>query len=148
LLAVLARLVDRHGERKAALAAGSGAVIALLLWLTLAIRQWFQGTYLDGAELGSAELYAYSVAWILAGVALLIAGFATQGSGLRYASLAVMVAAIGKVFLVDAAALSGLYRVFSFLGLGLSLIGLGYLYSRFVFALGAHGKLRSDEPGS
>jgi uncharacterized membrane protein len=29
--------------------------------------------------------------------------------------------------------LTGLYRVASFLGLGLFLIGIGYLYQRFVF---------------
>ncbi len=30
--------------------------------------------------------------------------------------------------------LTGLYRVASFLGLGLSLVGIGYIYQRFVFA--------------
>ena len=36
-------------------------------------------------------------------------------------------------FLFDAASLSGLYRVLSFLGLGLSLVALGWVYQRFVF---------------
>ena len=39
---------------------------------------------------------------------------------------------VSKVFLVDAAGLPGLYRVASFLGLGLCLITFGYLYQRFV----------------
>jgi uncharacterized membrane protein len=52
---------------------------------------------------------------------------------LRFASLAVMLATVSKVFLIDAGNLTGLYRVFSFLGLGLSLLGLSYFYSRFVF---------------
>ncbi len=38
-----------------------------------------------------------------------------------------------KVFLIDMSALADLYRVASFLGLGLSLVGIGYLYQRFVF---------------
>ena len=40
---------------------------------------------------------------------------------------------MAKVFLYDASALEGLFRVFSFLGLGLSLIGLSWFYTRFVF---------------
>ena len=52
---------------------------------------------------------------------------------LRYASLAVLLLAIGKVFLFDTAALDGLFRVASFLGLGLTLMALGFVYQRFVF---------------
>ena len=44
-----------------------------------------------------------------------------------------MVLTVGKVFLFDASELDGLYRVASFFGLGLSLIGLSWFYSRFVF---------------
>jgi uncharacterized membrane protein len=38
----------------------------------------------------------------------------------------------GKVFLFDMAQLTGLLRVLSFLGLGLTLIGLGALHRRLV----------------
>jgi uncharacterized membrane protein len=48
-----------------------------------------------------------------------------------------MLAAVSKVFLYDMAALVGLYRVFSFLGLGASLLLLAYLYQRFVFRVPA-----------
>jgi len=37
-----------------------------------------------------------------------------------------------KVFLIDAAALTGLLRILSFLALGLALIGIGWAYGRFV----------------
>ncbi len=37
------------------------------------------------------------------------------------------------LFLIDMSALTDLYRVASFFGLGLSLVGIGYLYQRFVF---------------
>ena len=43
-----------------------------------------------------------------------------------------------KVFLYDMAALAGVLRVLSFLGLGLSLLGLAWVYQRFV--LGAARK--------
>ena len=51
---------------------------------------------------------------------------------LRHASLVVLIVAVVKVFLYDASDLTGLYRVASFLGLGLTLIGIGYIYRRFV----------------
>jgi uncharacterized membrane protein len=38
----------------------------------------------------------------------------------------------GKVFLIDMGGLVGLWRVLSFLGLGLTLIALGAVYRRFV----------------
>jgi uncharacterized membrane protein len=46
--------------------------------------------------------------------------------------LAVLVLAVLKVFLLDMSGLGGLWRVASFLGLGLSLIGIGWIYQRFV----------------
>jgi uncharacterized membrane protein len=52
---------------------------------------------------------------------------------LRYASAVVILGTVLKVFLIDASDLTGLYRVASFLGLGLSLIGIGYLYQRLLF---------------
>ena len=54
-------------------------------------------------------------------------------ASLRYASLVLLMVTVAKVFLVDMSELTGLYRVASFLGLGLFLIGIGYLYQRFVF---------------
>ena len=41
--------------------------------------------------------------------------------------------AVAKVFLLDLSDLTGLYRVASFIGLGLSLVGIGFLYQRYVF---------------
>ena len=40
----------------------------------------------------------------------------------------------GKAFLIDMADLTGLWRVLSFLGLGLAPIALGAIYRRFVIA--------------
>ena len=82
---------------------------------------------------GAPERYAYSAAWVLYGIGLLLAGIARRGPILRFGSLAVMLLAVAKVFLYDTARLSDLYRVLSFLGLGASLLLLGFLYQRYVF---------------
>jgi uncharacterized membrane protein len=133
LVAMLARRLKNPNEPWLAL---SVAVLSLVLgfaFVTLELRQWFHGSRLDLGGVINAETYSYSVGWILYGVALLAAGIVTGGAALRYASLAVIVLAVGKVFIVDTSALTGLYRVASFLGLGISLLAIGYAYQRFVF---------------
>jgi hypothetical protein len=116
----------------ARIAAGLSLLLVFLL-VSLEVRQAFRGEFLDVGVSTSAESYAYSAAWALLGTLLLVAGIVTQGLVLRSASLAVMLLAVGKVFLFDTAHLRDLYRVFSLLGLGLSLLVLAFLYQRFVF---------------
>jgi uncharacterized membrane protein len=109
------------------------ALLLLFLLVTLEVRQAFHGEYLMEGATTTAEGYAYSAAWIVLATGLLIAGVAGKKRGIRLASLPVMLLAVGKVFLYDTAHLSDLYRVFSFLGLGASLLLLAWLYQRFVF---------------
>ena len=60
------------------------------------------------------------------------AGIWLKLRALRLAALAVIAVVVAKVFLLDMSNLDGLWRVLSFLGLGLSLIGLGAVFRRFV----------------
>jgi uncharacterized membrane protein len=133
LLAVATLELRRRGSWKLPVALTTTSLILVFLLVTLEIRQAFHGTWLDVGESTVAERYAYSAAWILFGAALLVAGIASKGKALRYASLAVMLLSVGKVFLYDTSNLSDLYRVFSFLGLGMSLLALAWVYQRFVF---------------
>ena len=48
------------------------------------------------------------------------------------AGLGVMALVVLKVFGVDMSNLEGLYRIASFVGLGFCLVGIGWLYQRFV----------------
>ncbi|HEV8238509.1 MAG TPA: DUF2339 domain-containing protein [Thermoanaerobaculia bacterium] len=112
------------------------ALLLLFVVVSLEVRQAFHGNYLDAGPTTSAEQYAYSAAWILLATGLLVAGVARGRRTLRLASLPVMLLAVGKVFLYDTANLSDLYRVFSFLGLGISLLLLAWVYQRFVFRRG------------
>jgi uncharacterized membrane protein len=108
-------------------------LILVFVWITLAVRQAFHGNFLDGGPQVGAERYAYSLAWMLYGLVLLMLGIRWGGRLLRYASLAVMMLAVAKVFLYDTRNLGDLYRVLSYLGLGISLFALAWLYQRFVF---------------
>jgi uncharacterized membrane protein len=112
------------------------AVFALFALMMVLIRNAFHPVQLQG-ETSPGEFYAYSVGTLAFGVALLIGGVAVQNRGARMLSFVFVLAATVKVFLWDAAALEGLWRVLSFLGMGLSFLGISWLYARFVFGLGA-----------
>jgi uncharacterized membrane protein len=112
------------------------SLIAGFAWLTALVRQTFQGPVLSGGFTSDAELYTYSVVWLGYGFALLAIGVWRHSQPMRYASAAVVLLTVCKVFLLDAAGLTGLYRVASFLGLGFSLIAIGYLYQRLLLKRG------------
>jgi uncharacterized membrane protein len=135
ILALIARHARHHGLTSRAKLAGFTAVGLSFMLLSMLVRHGFSGDgyVLIQGNLGPAERYAYSLAWVVFGGVLLVAGVFTRLDTLRYGSLAVLLLAVGKVFLIDTANLEDLYRVFSFLGLGVTLIGLGYLYQRLVF---------------
>jgi uncharacterized membrane protein len=82
----------------------------------------------------NGEFYAYSAVWIAFALSLLAMGILRRSGPLRYGSLAVLMITVLKVFLFDMSDLTGLFRVASFLGLGLTLIGIGRVYQRYVFA--------------
>lgn len=113
-----------------------GGGILIFAYITLEVRRAFQGETLlltFGTYPQNGEIYAYSVAWIVFALVLLALGIRWVSQPLRYASLAVLLVTVAKVFLYDMSDLTGLFRVASFLGLGLTLIGIGRVYQRYVF---------------
>jgi uncharacterized membrane protein len=115
----------------AILAGFVGASILNRQLFTGTIVLWPLGTFLGDLK-SAGELYGYSVAWLIYGALLIMLALATGNRPIRHAAAGVILLAVLKVFLIDASGLTGLYRVASFLGLGLSLIAFGYLYQRFV----------------
>ena len=101
--------------------------------MTLNVRHWFHNPVLSVGDVFESEDYAYSAMWLFYALSTLIIGMWLKRSLIRYAALAVLVLTVIKVFLWDMSGLGGLYRVASFLGLGLSLVGIGYLYQRYVY---------------
>ncbi|CBS85745.1 DUF2339 domain-containing protein [Azospirillum lipoferum] len=100
--------------------------------LALEIRRAFQGPILSGYDMSDAEWYAYSVGFLLFAVAMLVTGIRFGWGWMRHAGLVLVLAVVAKVFLSDMSDLEGMYRVASFLGLGVSLVGIGWLYQRLL----------------
>ncbi len=108
--------------------AGTPSAVALAgLWATLSVRHAFAGPDLSASAPGEAELYAYSLVWLLFGLAVLGAGARWGQAAARRAGLAILLAVTLKAFLIDMGSLGGLWRALSFLGLGAALVGIGAL---------------------
>ena len=110
------------------------ALVAGFAWITLEVRHLFHrgAMGMPDVPVADAELWAWSGAWLAYGAALMAAGIRSGAKPLRLAALAIIGLTAAKVFLVDMSGLVGLWRVVSFLGLGLTLISLGAVYRRFV----------------
>lgn len=132
LLDFIARRLDSVGWREFRPAVGLLALVLAMAYVTLETKRVFQGHALVAWSLSGAESYAYSAVWLVSALALFAAGIKLGRQYIRYAGLGVMVLVVLKVFLWDMSGLEGLYQIGSFLGLGLSLVGIGWLYQRFV----------------
>lgn len=139
-------LLRARGFSRLANVANIASLLLLFLYLTLEVKHWFQGSVLDVSFSSDAESYGVSAVWLVYALVLLGGGIILRNKWLRFASLGVLLAAVAKVFIGDMAGLTGLYRVASFLGLGLCLVGIGYVYQRFVFASGAARATAAGEP--
>ncbi len=115
---------------------GAVALILGFAYVTLAIRALYHLPRIGAGRVFDSESYAYSAAWLVYGIALLAVGVRYRSRSLRFASAAVVFAAVCKVFLIDMSGLTGVWRALSFIGLGLVLIGIGYVYQRILFPAG------------
>jgi hypothetical protein len=100
----------------------------------------FFGTFNVGAEAGKFTFYthgrlsqqlAYSISWLLFSLVLLIIGIYRNMVRLRWVGLGLIVFTALKVFLKDLWSLGSLYRVFSFIGLAVTLMLVSFLYQRY-----------------
>ncbi len=102
----------RERPARVAYALAAAALITLLLWY-------------------EASGSLLTVSWGIEGTALLGAGFALRERLLRLSGLGLLLACILKLFLWDLRHLDTLPRIFSFIVLGLILVGVSWVYTRF-----------------
>jgi uncharacterized membrane protein len=132
LIMLIARRLDVIGWGKLAPAAHVLALVLLFAYITLQTKRVFQGMLMTPFSQSLAENYAYSAVWLVFALALFVAGIKLQRQPVRLAGLAVLALVVLKVFIGDMSNLEGLLRIASFVGLGFCLVGIGWLYQRFV----------------
>lgn len=128
---LIARMAPQHAPRLGR-PTGILHMVVILLFAYVSLRQLFAGSLLVGSPIGPTENIGWSVLAIALAIGFLVWGIRQGLRDWRIASLLLMLVAVGKVFLFDAAGLDGLLRIASFLALGFSLIGIGWIYSRYL----------------
>ena len=82
-------------------------------------------------QLENQKQLSLSAVWLLSSIGIMARGLWRRSRSLRIMSIAVFGFTILKIFIYDLSFLETLYRIFSFIGLGLILLGVSYLYQRY-----------------
>lgn len=109
--------VDRQVHTVVILAGGLSAWLFVSRWV-LKIEEASGGSYLTAS-------------WSLLGLAFFAGGFALRERLYRWLGLGVLGCALGRVVLFDVWKLETVYRILSFMALGIVLLVLGFIYNRY-----------------
>jgi uncharacterized membrane protein len=141
-LLAAARLLPRDGDRLrpdlprlAPLLAALGGLLLFLL-LNVEIADAFSPGDQVLVRLRGSLAYdlALTIGWACFAVGLLAVGVVLRARATRIASIALLAVTVVKCFLLDLGRLDGLYRVFSFVGLAVSLALVAVVLQKFVLA--------------
>lgn len=120
----------------------AGISIALLLFilLTADTRDIFEKKIASFSGKDTARFWANTVylmqlclsgIWLLYSITLMIAGIYKRNFGIRIVSIVLFGITILKIFFYDLSNLDTLHRIFSFIGLGFTLLLVSYLYHKY-----------------
>jgi len=105
--------------------------LLLLLYVNAIIRLIFNDNITLGTfPIEQDELYTYSVVYLALAISLIVFARKADSTKVLRMGFGLMFLVIIKAFLIDMNTLEGLYRALSFLGLGLSIVGVGWLFQR------------------
>ena len=124
-----------NDERSRPVFGGLGAIALLYLASTMLVSYFQPDATVSEArvlDLGVRQQgqLLLSGLWSFVGVALVLFGLRRDVRSLRLGALGLLGVTIGKVFLYDLSTLTSIYRVVSFVGLGLLLLGAAYAWQR------------------
>jgi uncharacterized membrane protein len=126
-----ARFLAQSVEAAVAYIAGHAV---FLFGLSLEIGGWVSRNVVPENQSG-VQIIAISVMMTIYAVILVVIGVRTGASIHRLLGLALVALVIAKLYLLDVWVLGRLFRITAFLALGVLLLALSYLYSRFRPAL-------------
>jgi uncharacterized membrane protein len=78
----------------------------------------------------TARDFTYSAVWMIYGAALMWLGFARRSSFLRWQALLLIAGTVLKVFVFDTSHLERIFRIASFIALGVLLLAVSFAYQR------------------
>lgn len=111
------------------------ALNLLALWaLTLEANDYFNrqglqgGSYTVERQWEVVRDFTFSAIWIVYGAMLMVIGFWKRSAFIRWQALVLIAVTVGKVFLYDSRELEQVYRILSFIALGVVLMAISYAY--------------------
>ena len=124
---VSASLIDPDPRDRRVALEITGLVALIYLPSVAIVDTWTTG---DLSEPGQTPQLLLSAFWSLTGLSAIVYGLVRRQRHARLAGLALLGIAVAKVFLFDLATLDSIYRVLSFLALGLLLLAGAFAYQR------------------
>jgi uncharacterized membrane protein len=123
---------ESDASRPLRVKAGFMALILALLSISLEIDRYFESSGAQAllTDPRLAKQVAFSIVWSVFAVMSVAAGFKLRLASLRYFGLALLAFTLLKVVTVDLGQVSTGYRILSFLGLGLLMLGTSVLYGK------------------
>jgi uncharacterized membrane protein len=88
--------------------------------------------------------FTYSALWMAYGALLMIIGFVRRSALVRWQALILIAATIAKVFIYDVSQLDRVYRIVSFIILGVLLLAISFVYQRDWLQLSAKNQARTE----
>jgi uncharacterized membrane protein len=88
------------------------------------------GSNAEQRLLSIEENFAYSALWMTYGAMLMVVGFWRRSAFVRWQALVLIAFTIAKVFLFDVSELDRVYRIASFIVLGILLLAISFAYQR------------------
>ncbi len=127
ILSILTYLFyEEQFKRFAAMAIG----LSLFVFISLEIRHIWQPVMSINIPVSDGELYTYSIVWLAMAIVTILLSAKIDQNRLYKAGMGLLIIVIMKIFFIDMSDLQGLLRVASFMGLGLSLLGLAYVHQK------------------
>ncbi len=99
------------------------------------ILRSYPGQYQMTEKYSNMRNFVDSLIILMYSLVLIFIGFFKKIKSMRIFALALFLVVINKVFIYDLSSLEGIYRILSFVALGLILLGISFIYQRFKYII-------------
>ena len=128
LCAIIAVLAARQTARRFPDRFGLAPQVHAALIVAAGLSLW---RFLSLWVLESASGFYLTASWSLLALALFTAGIVLRERTYRWLGLGILACALGRVLIFDVWKLESLYRILSLMALGIVLLVLGFIYSKY-----------------
>jgi len=109
---------------------------------------WLAGNWSQVRSVEIARDFSYSALWMGYGAMLMVVGFWRASAFVRWQALILIAFTIGKVFIYDTHELDRIYRIISFVALGVLLLAVSFAYQRDWLKLSSPKTRSSESPST